>query len=69
MAYIECPDCKKHINVFGESHLEQFASEMDFNILGRLPIVPNNASLVDQGKVELIEMEEMEKVVDSFVEE
>ncbi len=69
MAYIECPDCKKHINVFGESHLEQFASEMDFNILGRLPIVPNNASLVDQGKVELIEMEEMEKVVDSFLEE
>ena len=25
MSYLECPDCGKHINVFGESHTEQVA--------------------------------------------
>ena len=27
MSYLECPDCGKHINVFGESHTEQVAEE------------------------------------------
>ena len=27
MSYLECPDCGKHINVFGESHTEQVAED------------------------------------------
>ena len=69
MSYVECPDCHKHINVFGESHLEDFAKEMKFEILGRLPLVSENAKKVDEGKVESIYLEEIEQVSDQLVEE
>ena len=54
MAYLECPDCKKKINVFGESHLDELAKKYNLKILGRIPIDPNITKLVDQGKLEEI---------------
>ena len=35
MSYLECPDCGKHINVFGESHTEQVAEEYGLKLLAR----------------------------------
>lgn len=52
MSYLACPDCGKKIPVFGESHLEDFAKEMKFDILAKLPIVSENATMVDNGKIE-----------------
>ena len=69
MSYLVCPDCGKHINVFGESHLEEFAKEMNFKVLGRLPLNPENTKLVDQGKVEMVDLPEIEEVVKNIVEE
>ena len=63
MSYILCPDCGKKIPVFGESHLEDFAKECGFEILGRLPIASENAKKVDEGKVESIVLDEMEEIV------
>lgn len=63
MSYILCPDCGKKIPVFGESHLEDFAKECGFEILGRLPIASENAKKVDEGKVEAIVLDEMEEIV------
>lgn len=54
MSYLQCPDCGKKISVFGESHLEDFAKEMNFDILARLPIVSENTKMIDAGKVEEI---------------
>ncbi len=67
MSYIACPDCGKKINVFGESHIDEFSKEIGFDVLGKLPIVSGNASLVDQGKVEEIELPEIEPVVEAII--
>lgn len=53
MSYIECPDCGKKVEVFGESHIDEIAKELGVPVLARIPIVPATASLVDKGAVEL----------------
>lgn len=67
MSYLVCPDCGKHIPVFGDSHLEKFSQEIGFNILGRLPLVSGNASLVDKGEVEKISLTEIEPIIDQII--
>lgn len=52
MSYLECPDCGKKINVFGESKAEEIAKELGVPVLATLPIRPQTATLVDLGKVE-----------------
>ena len=69
MSYLECPDCGKHINVFGESHTEQVAEEYGLKLLAQIPIDPKIAQMVDGGQVEYIEMpwfEEAVKAVESL---
>lgn len=66
MSYVKCPDCGKEIPVFGESHLDEFSKECGFKVLGRLPIISENAKKVDEGKVESIILDEMEKIVDQI---
>ena len=44
-SYLACPDCGKHISVFGESHIE-------LPVLAKLPIDPKLAAAVDAGKIE-----------------
>ena len=69
MSYVKCPTCQEKIEVFGPSHLEEFAEKEHFNVLGRLPIIPENVKLVDEGKIENIEFEELKPVVDKIMEE
>lgn len=52
MSYLECPDCGKKINVFGESKLDSVADEYGIKILGKIPIDPMIASKCDSGCVE-----------------
>ena len=56
MSYLECPDCKKHIYVFGESHVEQAAQENGLKVLAQIPIDPKIAQMVDGGWVEYFAM-------------
>ena len=69
MSYLSCPDCGRKINIFGESHLEDFAKEMNFKVLARLPLVSENATLVDQGKVEMISLNEILPAVEALTKE
>ncbi len=48
-SYLECPDCGKQIPVFGESHIEQIASDLDTTVLGRIPLDPAFAEVADAG--------------------
>jgi Mrp family chromosome partitioning ATPase len=52
MSYVKCPDCGKQINLFGESKLTEISNEIDIDILGRIPIDPAIAKLVDEGNFE-----------------
>jgi Mrp family chromosome partitioning ATPase len=52
MSYFVCPDSGKRHDIFGPSHAEQVARELDTNFLGRLPIDPEIARLCDVGQIE-----------------
>lgn len=64
MSYVECPDCKKRINIFGDSKLDEVAKEYKLDILARLPISPEIASQVDKGVIELFEADWLENAAD-----
>ena len=51
-SYLECPDCGKHISVYGESHVDEAAAEYGVKVLAKLPIIPSLASAVDAGSIE-----------------
>ena len=50
MSYLVCPDCGKHISMFGESHIDDVAEGFGLDVLARLPIDPAIAQLVDEGQ-------------------
>lgn len=52
MSYVKCPDCGKEIKIFGESRLSETAKELGIDVLGRMPIDPIMAQLVDKGEFE-----------------
>ncbi|MBQ7857919.1 MAG: Mrp/NBP35 family ATP-binding protein [Oscillospiraceae bacterium] len=54
-SYLECPDCGKKINVFGESHLDEIAAAFGLPVLARLPIDPKVAQSYDSGKMEEVD--------------
>ncbi|MGI6204274.1 MAG: P-loop NTPase [Anaerovoracaceae bacterium] len=55
MSYVQCPDCGKHIPVFGESHVDEVAEKYNVPVLAKLPIVPDLATLCDNGAIEAFE--------------
>ena len=63
MSYLICPKCEEKIKLFGESHLDDFAKQMNFKILGKLPLNSENTALMDQGEIEKISLPEMADIV------
>ena len=63
MSYYECPDCKKKLNIFGESQIDATAAELGVPVLAKLPINPDVARLVDEGRVEDIDCPELDEFV------
>lgn len=58
-SYVECPDCKKRISVFGESNIDEVAKQNGTEVLARVPIDPQISEAVDNGLVERIDGEFM----------
>ena len=65
-SYLECPDCGKRINVFGESRLEEVAEAFELPILARLPIDPMVAQSFDSGLMETVKTENVDKVIEAI---
>ena len=61
-SYLRCPDCGKKISVFGESHLEQVAKDLEVPILAQLPMDPALAAAFDSGKLEDVKENYLEPV-------
>ncbi|MDE6731983.1 MAG: Mrp/NBP35 family ATP-binding protein [Oscillospiraceae bacterium] len=68
MSYFECPDCGKHISVFGESHIDDIARKFGLKVLAKLPIDPETAKLVDSGMLELTETTAADPIADAVEE-
>ena len=47
-SYLECPDCGKKISVFGESHIDEIAESLGVPVLGKMPIDPKLAQMVEE---------------------
>ena len=62
-AYLECPDCDKRINVFGESKLDAVAAEFGMPVLARLPIDPHVAECFDNGTMESVNTDALADVL------
>ncbi len=52
MSYAVCPHCGEHIQVFGDSHVEQTAEKYHLPVLAKMPIDPELAKEADAGMIE-----------------
>lgn len=52
MSYAICPDCGRHIDIFGKSTAKETAEKYGIPLLAQIPIDPALTSLVDSGKIE-----------------
>ena len=66
MSYLVCPKCEEKIPLFGESHLEEFAKQMKFDILGKLPLNSANTALMDKGEIEKLVLPEIQPIIDKI---
>lgn len=66
-SYIECPDCGKKIAVFGESKIDEIASEISVEVLGKLSIVPAIAKLADEGRFDEADNTFVDMAVDKII--
>ena len=69
MSYLKCPKCEEKISLFGNSHLDEFSKKLDFKVLGKLPLVSENATKVDNGEIEKIELPEFDSVTEAVIKE
>lgn len=56
MSYFECPDCGKKHSIYGESHIDDIAKDYGVPVLGKIPVNPKIAEMVDKGMVELLDI-------------
>ena len=62
MSYIECPECKTHIEMFGKSLADDIAKKFDIKVLGKLPQRLDYVQKVDDGEIEDLKVEEIKEV-------
>ncbi len=67
MSYVKCPDCDKQIKIFGESNIDKIAAENGIEVLAKLPIDPELASLVDKGCIELYETDAIDEMANKLL--
>ena len=53
MSYAVCPDCGKHINVFGDSHVDETGKKYHLPVLAKMPLNPEFAKEADAGMIEM----------------
>ena len=54
-SYLKCPDCGREIALFGTSHIDEAAAELDIPVLAKLPLDPAYAKLADEGRFHELE--------------
>ena len=65
-SYLECPDCGKKIFVFGESHIDKIAEELHMEVLGKMPIDPKLAEMVEEEKFYEVKNEYLKDAVEKL---
>lgn len=66
-SYLKCPDCDKVIEIFGTSKIDEISKELDIQVLGKLPIIPQYARLADEGKFDNVQNEYLESAIKAII--
>lgn len=66
MSYIECPDCGKKIEVFGESHVDAIARQYGIPHTAALPIDRKLAASADKGMIELTNGDWLDEIANAI---
>jgi Mrp family chromosome partitioning ATPase len=67
MAYVECPKCHEQIEIFGNSTATDLALRYNVPLLARLPIKPDLAKLIDEGRFETVHMDQLKEAVEAII--
>ena len=67
MSYLECPDCKKKIEVFGKSNIDETAKLYGIKTVSKLPINPKFAMLCDNGRIEDFTGDYLDNIIDQIL--
>ena len=65
MSYVACPDCGKHVELFGKSHVAEIAQRYNIPLTAQLPIDPKLAGGIDKGMIELFNGDWLDKIADA----
>lgn len=65
-SYLECPECGKRISVFGESHIDEIAENLGTEVLGKMPIDPQLAEIIEQEKFYEAENKYLTNIIERF---
>ena len=65
-SYLQCPDCGKKIKVFGESHIEEIAAGIGVEVLGKMPIDPELAEMVENERFFEVENEYLKEAIEAL---
>lgn len=66
MSYIQCPDCGKKIEVFGESHVNEIARQYGIPHTAALPIDRKLAASADKGMIELTNGDWLDEIANAI---
>ena len=67
MSYLNCPDCGKKIELFGESHLEEIAAKHGIGNIARIPLDSSLAAACDAGRIESVEVDWLDDLYEAIV--
>ena len=65
MSYVKCPDCGKEFKIFG-SGSDDIAKELSVPLLAKMPIDTSLASLVDNGSLEMVNCDYLDKAAEAI---
>ena len=68
MSYVVCPKCNEKIEIFGNSNIDEVAEENGTIVLSKLPMRVEYAKMIDEGKVEDINIEELDSALNTLAE-
>lgn len=67
MSYLKCPHCGETIDVFGQSKADEVAAKLGVPVLAKLPIDPSISEKVDAGRVEDVELPEVNEALEKIL--
>lgn len=66
MSYVQCPECGKKIEVFGESHVDAIARQYGIPHTAALPIDRKLAASADKGMIELTNGDWLDEIANAI---